>query len=43
MLKHRTNYDDEFKKNAVKMGYVSPESVRALEDDLDITENLLRN
>ena len=41
MLKHRTKYDDEFKKNAVKLSYASPKPVRTIAEDLGIAENLL--
>ena len=41
MLKQRTQYDDEFKKNAVKLSYASPKPVRAVADDLGIAVNLL--
>ena len=43
MLKQRTQYDDEFKKNAVKLSYASPKPVRAVADDLGIAVNLLYN
>ena len=34
MLKQRAQYDDEFKKNAVKLSYASLKPVRAIADDL---------
>jgi len=37
----RKKYDEEFKKNAVKMSYVSPKSVKHVAEDLGIHENLL--
>ena len=43
MLKHRTKYDDEFKKNAVKLSCASPKPVRTIAEDLGIAENLLYN
>ncbi len=43
MLKHRTKYDEEFKKNAVKLSYASPKPVRTIAEDLGIAENLLYN
>ena len=43
MRKHRNRYDEEFKKNAVKLSYASPESVRGIADDLGVGVNLLYN
>ncbi len=43
MLKQRTQYDDEFKKNAIMLSYAIPKPVRAIADDLGITDNLLYN
>ena len=40
---NRAKYDEEFKKNAVKLSYASPKSVRQIADDLGIHENLLHN
>ena len=40
---HRNQYDEEFKKNAVKLSYASPKSVRAVAEDLGIAENVLYN
>jgi transposase len=37
----RAQYDEEFKKNAVKLSYASPKSVKQAADDLGIKENLL--
>lgn len=41
MLKQRNQYDDEFKKNAVKLSYASPKTVRAIAEDLGVAENIL--
>jgi len=41
MSEIRKQYDEEFKKNAVKLSYASPKSVRQTADDLGITEGLL--
>ena len=43
MSEKRRNYDEEFKKNAVKLSYASPKTVKQVADDLDIKENLLYN
>jgi len=43
MLKHRNQYDDEFKKNAVKLSYASPKTVREIAEDLGIAEGILYN
>ncbi len=43
MPKQRNQYDDEFKKNAVKRSYASPKPVLAVAEDLDIAVNLLYN
>jgi transposase len=32
----RRKYDDEFKKNAVKLSYASPRTVKELAEDLGI-------
>lgn len=37
----RAQYDEEFKKNAVKLSYASPKSVKQVAEDLGIRENLL--
>jgi transposase len=37
----RTKYDEDFKKNAVKLSYASPKSVRQIADDLGLSENRL--
>ena len=36
MQKHRNKYDEEFKKNAVKLSYASPKSVKEIADDLEV-------
>ena len=41
MSEIRKKYDDEFKKNAVKLSYASPKSVKEVADDLGVGENLL--
>ncbi len=43
MGEYRKKYDDDFKKNAVKLSYASPKSVKEIADDLGIHENLLYN
>ena len=43
MQKHRNQYDEKFKKNAVKLSYASPKTVRAVAEDLGIAENILYN
>jgi transposase len=43
MAGNRKKYDEEFKKNAVKLSYSSPKSVKEIADDLDISENVLYN
>ena len=37
----RAKYDEEFKKNAVKLSYASPKSVKQVAGDLGIAENVL--
>ena len=37
----RAKYDEEFKKNAVKLSYASPKSVKQVAKDLGISENIL--
>jgi transposase len=41
MSEKRAVYDEEFKKNAVKLNYASPKTVRQIADDLGIKENRL--
>ena len=43
MLKQRNHYDEEFKKNAVKLSYASPKPVRKIAEDLGIAEGILYN
>ncbi len=40
---YRKKYDEDFKKNAVKLSYASPKSVKEIAEDLGIHENLLYN
>jgi transposase len=37
----RARYDEEFKKNAVRLSHASPKSVRQVAEDLGIGENVL--
>ena len=41
MSEIRTKYDEEFKKNAVKLSYASPKSVKQVAEDLGVKENRL--
>ena len=41
MSEIRTKYDEEFKKNAVKLSYASPKTVKKVAEDLGISENRL--
>jgi len=41
MTEIRRQYDEEFKKNAVKLSYASPQSMRQVAEDLGIKENRL--
>jgi transposase len=43
MSEARAKYDEEFKKNAVKLSYASPKTVKQIADDLGVHENLLYN
>jgi len=43
MGKYRKKYDGDFKKNAVKLSYASPKTVKEIAEDLGIHENLLYN
>ena len=43
MGEFRRKYDEEFKKNSVKLSYASPRTVKELAEDLGIHENLLYN
>jgi transposase len=37
----RAKYDEEFKKNAVRLSYASPKTVKQVADDLGVKEALL--
>lgn len=41
MSKSRQKYDEEFKKNAVKLSYASPKTVAEIAEDLGVGSNLL--
>ena len=41
MSEIRMQYDEEFKKNAVKLSYASPKTVKEIARDLGIKENRL--
>ncbi len=41
MSKGKQRFDDDFKKNAVKLSYASPKSVAEIANDLGIHPNLL--
>jgi len=41
MSEIRRQYDEEFKKNAVKLSYASPNSIRQVAEDLGLSENRL--
>ena len=41
MSEIRRQYDEEFKKNAVKLSYASPKSIRQVAEDLGLSENRL--
>ncbi len=43
MGRSRKKYDEEFKRNAVKLSYASPKTVKEIANDLGIHENLLYN
>ena len=43
MGEYRKKYDDDFKKNAVRLSYARPKSVKEIANDLGIHENLLYN
>jgi len=38
---NRRKYDGEFKKNAVKLSYASPRTVKEVADDLGVSESML--
>ena len=37
----RKNYDEEFKRNTVKLSHVSPKTVKQVATDMGISENML--
>jgi transposase len=41
MSEIRAKYDEGFKKNAVKLSYASPKSIKQVAEDLGISENIL--
>lgn len=41
MGKSREKYEEEFKKNAVKLSYASPKTVAEIAEDLGVHPNLL--
>lgn len=41
MSEMKRKYDEEFKKNAVKLSHASPKSVKQVAEDLGISENRL--
>ena len=41
MSEIRKKYDEEFKKNAVKLSYASPKTVAQVAKDLSVAENLM--
>ncbi|MCL1830745.1 MAG: transposase [Oscillospiraceae bacterium] len=41
MSEVRVKYDEEFKKNAVKLSYASPKSIKQVAEGLGIAESLL--
>lgn len=41
MSEKRMVYDEEFKKNAVKLSYASPKTIKQVAEDLGIKENRL--
>lgn len=41
MSEIRKQYDEEFKKNAVKLSYASPKSVKQVAENLGLPESLL--
>jgi len=38
---NRRKYDTEFKKNAVKLSYASPKTIKEVADDLGVSESML--
>ncbi len=43
MANFRRKFDEDFKKNAVKLSYASPKTIKETAEDLGIHENLLYN
>ena len=41
MSVNRRKYDEEFKKNAVKLSYASPKSIKEVAEDLGVSESML--
>ena len=41
MSEIKRKYDEDFKRNAVKLSYASPKSVKSIANDLGISDNLL--
>jgi len=41
MSEIRVRYDEEFKRNAVKLSHASPKSVKQVAEDLGVAENIL--
>ena len=41
MSESKAKYDEEFKKNAVKLSYASPKSIKEISEDLGISPNRL--
>ncbi len=43
MGEFRRQFDEDFRKNAVKLSYASPKTIREIAEELGIHENLLYN
>lgn len=41
MSVNRRKFDEEFKKNAVKLSYASPKTIKEVSDDLGVTDSML--
>jgi len=41
MANYRKKYDEDFKKNAVKLSHASPKTIKEIAEDLGIHENLM--
>jgi transposase len=41
MSVNRRKYEEGFKKNAVKLSYASPKTVKEVAEDLDVSESML--